>query len=229
MRHRRRTHRLGCKTAHRKAMLGNMVTSLLEHGRIVTTVPRAKEVRRVADKMVTLAKRSSLHARRQAFSVIRDRKVVSKLFDEWGQEFADRNGGYTRIVRIGPRRGDAAMMSIVELVTDSLEKPKPQRKPQKMASAESVIPQAAPPELSVDKLESMKEEDGPAEETRISEEASVAEEGVVEEKSATRVEAVGEEASEEPEVTGNKTSGVDVDSKEGEVQEEKKGVETDKT
>jgi large subunit ribosomal protein L17 len=155
----------------------------------------------VADKMVTLAKRSSLYARRQAFSVIRDRKVVSKLFDELGQEFADRNGGYTRIVRIGPRRGDAAMMSIVELVTDSLEKPKPQRKPQKMASVESVIPQAAPLEPSVDKLESMKEEDGPAEETQISEEASVAEEGIVEEKSATRVEAVGEEASEESEVT----------------------------
>jgi len=208
-------------------MLGNMVTSLLEHGRIVTTVPRAKEVRRVADKMVTLAKRSSLHARRQAFSVIRDRKVVSKLFDEWGQEFADRNGGYTRIVRIGPRRGDAAMMSIVELVTESLEKPKPQRKPQKMASAESVIPQAASQEPSVDKLESMKEEDGPAEETQISEEASVAEAEIVEEKSATGVEAIGAEASEKPESTGNQTSEIDVDSKEGEVQEEKKGVETD--
>ena len=229
MRHRRRTRRLGCKTAHRKAMLGNMVTSLLRHGRIVTTVPRAKEVRRVADKMVTLAKRSSLHARRQAFSVIRDRKVVTKLFDEWGQEFADRNGGYTRIVRIGPRRGDAAMMSIVELVTDSLEKPKPQRKPQKMTSAESVIPQAAPPEPSTDKLESMKDEDGPAEETQISEEASVAEAEIVEEKSATGVEAIGAEASEEPEVTGNKTSEVDVGSKEDKVQEDEKGVETDKT
>ena len=229
MRHRRRTRRLGCKTAHRKAMLGNMVTSLLKHGRIVTTVPRAKEVRRVADKMVTLAKRSSLHARRQAFSVIRDRKVVTKLFDEWGQEFADRNGGYTRIVRIGPRRGDAAMMSIVELVTDSLEKPKPQRKPQKMTSAESVIPQAAPPEPSADKLESMKDEDGPAEETQISEEASVAEAEIVEEKSATGVEAIGAEPSEEPEVTGNKTSEVDVGSKEDKVQEEEKGVETDKT
>ena len=228
MRHRRRTRRLGCKTAHRKAMLGNMVTSLLRHGRIVTTVPRAKEVRRVADKMVTLAKRSSLHARRQAFSVIRDRKVVSKLFDKWGQEFADRNGGYTRIVRIGPRRGDAAMMSIVELVTDSLEKPKPQRKPQKIASAESVIPQAAP-ESSVDNLESMKEEDVPAEETQIGEEASGAEAGIVEEKSATGLEAIVEEAGEESEVAGNKISEVDVDSKEGEVKEEGKDIETDKT
>ena len=215
MRHRKRTRRLGCKTAHRKAMLGNMVTSLLRHGRIVTTVPRAKEVRRVADKMVTLAKRSSLHTRRQAFSVIHDRKVVSRLFDKWGQEFADRNGGYTRIVRIGPRRGDAAMMSIVELVTDSLEKPKPQRKPQKIASAESVIPQAVP-ESSVDNLESIKEEDGPAEEIRIGEETS-------------GVEAVGEEGNEESKVADNKTSEVDVDSKEGEVKEEGKDVETDKT
>ncbi|MCD4754484.1 MAG: 50S ribosomal protein L17 [Deltaproteobacteria bacterium] len=229
MRHRRRTRRLGCKTAHRKAMLGNMVTSLLKHGRIVTTVPRAKEVRRVADKMVTLAKRSSLHARRQAFSVIRDRKVVTKLFDEWGQEFADRNGGYTRIVRIGPRRGDAAMMSIVELVTDSLEKPKSQRKPQKMASAESVIPQAVPPEPSVDKPESMKEEDGPAEETQISEEASVAEAGIEEEKSATGVDAAEEEASEDHEAVGNQTSEADVDSKEMGAKEEEKGVETGKT
>jgi large subunit ribosomal protein L17 len=196
-------------------MLGNMVTSLLRHGRIVTTVPRAKEVRRVADKMVTLAKRSSLHTRRQAFSVIHDRKVVSRLFDKWGQEFADRNGGYTRIVRIGPRRGDAAMMSIVELVTDSLEKPKPQRKPQKIASAESVIPQAVP-ESSVDNLESIKEEDGPAEEIRIGEETS-------------GVEAVGKEGNEESKVADNKTSEVDVDSKEGEVKEEGKDVETDKT
>ena len=226
MRHRRKTHRLGCKTAHRKAMLGNMVTSLLKHGRIVTTVPRAKEVRRVADKMVTLAKRSSLHTRRQAFSVIRDRKVVSKLFDEWGQEFADRNGGYTRIVRIGPRRGDAAMMSIVELVTDSLEKPKSQRKSQKMVSAESVIPQAVPSEPSVDKLENIKEEEGLAEETGIGEKASVAEEGGVKEKSATEVEVIGVEASDELEATSNQTSEVGVDSKESESKEEEKGVET---
>lgn len=163
MRHRRRTDRLGCKTPHRKAMLGNMVTSLLRHGRIVTTIPRAKEVRRVADKMVTLAKRSDLHARRQAFSVIRDRKVVTKLFDELGKEFAGRNGGYTRIIRKGPRRGDCAMMSIVELATTSLEKPRPKRRTaQETASTESVIPQAVP-EPSVNEPESMKEE-GPAEE-----------------------------------------------------------------
>ena len=227
MRHRRRTRRLGCKTAHRKAMLGNMVTSLLKHGRIVTTVPRAKEVRRVADKMVTLAKRSSLHARRQAFSAIRDRKVVAKLFNKLGQEFANRNGGYTRIVRIGPRRGDSAMMSIVELVTDSLEKSKPHRKTQKMVSTESVIPQVAP-EPSVDKPESIEDEKGPAGETGIGEEASAAEAGIIEEKSVTEVEAVRAEAVEKPQSNEDKTSEADVHSKEMGAKEEEKGVETGK-
>lgn len=227
MRHRRRTHRLGCKTSHRKAMLGNMVTSLLEHGRIVTTVPRAKEVRRVADKMVTLAKRSSLHARRQAFSAIRDRKVVAKLFNELGQEFANRNGGYTRIVRIGPRRGDSAMMSIVELVTGSLEKFKPHRKTQKMVSAESVIPQVAPGP-SVDKSEGMEEEKGPAEETEIGEEASAAEAGIVEEKSVTEIEAVEVEAGEKPELTDDQTPEADDHSKGMGAKEEEEGIETGK-
>jgi large subunit ribosomal protein L17 len=216
MRHRRRTHRLGCKTAHRKAMLGNMVTSLLKHGRIVTTVPRAKEVRRIADKMVTLAKRSSLHARRQAFSAVRDRKVVAKLFNVLGQEFANRNGGYTRIVRIGPRRGDSAMMSIVELVTDSLERSKPHRKTQKMVSTESVIPQVAP-EPSVDMPESMEEEKGPAEET-----------GIVEEKSVTEIETLGAEAGEKSESTDDQTSEADAHSKEMGAKEEEEGVETGK-
>ena len=121
-------------------------------------------------------------------------------------------------------------MSILELVTDSLEKPKPQRKPQKIiASAESLIPQAAPLEPSADKLKSMKEEDSPDEETQIIEEASVAGEGIVEEKSATRIEAIGKDSSKESTVTGNKTSDIDVDSKEGEVQGEVKDEETDKT
>ncbi|NIA08504.1 MAG: 50S ribosomal protein L17 [Nitrospiraceae bacterium] len=144
MRHRRQTHRLGCKTAHRKAMLGNMVTSLLRHGRIITTVPRAKEARRLADKMITLAKRADLHARRQVFAIIHDRQVVADLFDKWGQKFVDRMGGYTRIVRIGPRRGDAAMLSVLEMATDALERPSSHHRPKKTVSPDSVIPQAAP-------------------------------------------------------------------------------------
>ncbi len=98
-------------------MVRNMVTSLFEHERIVTTTPKAKEVRRVADKMITLAKRGDLHAKRQAFSFIRSRDVVAKLFGEIQEQFTDRNGGYTRIIRTGIRRGDAAPMAILELVS----------------------------------------------------------------------------------------------------------------
>ncbi len=93
-----------------------MVTSLFEHERIVTTKQRAKELRPIAEKMITLAKRGDLHARRQALSYIRKSDVVAKLFDEIQQQFADRNGGYTRIVKTGIRRGDAAEMAIIELV-----------------------------------------------------------------------------------------------------------------
>jgi large subunit ribosomal protein L17 len=97
-------------------MFRNMVTSLFEHERIVTTKQRAKELRPIAEKMITLAKRGDLHARRQALSYIRRSDVVAKLFDEIQQQFADRNGGYTRIVKTGVRRGDAAEMAIIELV-----------------------------------------------------------------------------------------------------------------
>ena len=116
MRHRKAGRKLGRTAAHRKAMLRNMVTSLFEHERIVTTVPKAKEARRVADKMITLAKRGDLHARRQAHSYIQSKDVVAKLFDEIQEQYADRQGGYTRIIRTGIRQGDAAQMAILELV-----------------------------------------------------------------------------------------------------------------
>jgi large subunit ribosomal protein L17 len=116
MRHRKAGKRLGRTTSHREAMLRNMVTSLLEHERIVTTTPKAKEVRRLADRMITLAKRGDLHARRQALAVIRSKKVVAKLFDELKDDYLDRNGGYTRIIKTGNRVGDAASMAIIELV-----------------------------------------------------------------------------------------------------------------
>ena len=121
MRHRKAGRRLGRTTPHRLAMVRNMVTSLLEHERIVTTTPKAKEVRRVADKMITLGKRGDLHARRQALSFIRDKKVVAKLFSELKDTYMDRNGGYTRIIRTGNRIGDAAPMAILELVNYSEE------------------------------------------------------------------------------------------------------------
>lgn len=116
MRHRKAGRKLGRTSSHRTAMLRNMVTSLLEMERIVTTVPKAKETRRVAEQMITLGKRGDLHARRQAMSYIRSKEVVAKLFDQLSSQYADRQGGYTRIIRTGTRSGDAAPMAILELV-----------------------------------------------------------------------------------------------------------------
>ncbi len=116
MRHKKVGKRLGRNSSHRLAMTRNMVTSLLDHERIVTTVVKAKEVRRVAEKMITLGKRGDLHARRQALSFIRDKTVVAKLFGKLRDDYQERNGGYTRIIRTGNRIGDAAPMAILELV-----------------------------------------------------------------------------------------------------------------
>ncbi len=108
--------KLGRASDHRRAMLRNLVRSLLINERIVTTVPRAKEARRLAERMITLAKQNSLHARRQARRFLNDESLVKHLFDNIGPRYRDRNGGYTRIVRIGVRRGDAAETAVLELV-----------------------------------------------------------------------------------------------------------------
>ena len=108
--------KLGRPTAHRNAMLRGMVTFLLENGKIETTVTRAKEVRAMAEKMITLGKQEDLHSKRQVFSFITKEAVAKKTIDELGPKYAERNGGYVRITRIGPRRGDGAEMAIIELV-----------------------------------------------------------------------------------------------------------------
>lgn len=110
------SRKLGRATDHRKAMLRAMVTFLLENGKIETTVTRAKEVRAMTEKMITLGKNNNLHSKRQAFAYVTKEAVVKKLFDEVSPKYADTNGGYTRIIKIGPRRGDAAEMAIIELV-----------------------------------------------------------------------------------------------------------------
>ena len=108
--------KLGRPTAHRKLMLRNLVTDLFREGRISTTDTRAKETRREAEKLITLAKRGDLHARRQVLAYVMDEDVVTKLFDEIAPKYEGRNGGYTRIVKIGQRKGDAAMEVLLELV-----------------------------------------------------------------------------------------------------------------
>ena len=116
MRHGKKIAKLGRTASHRKAMLSNMMTSLFTNETITTTQIRAKELKRSAEKMITFAKRGDLHARRQVLRVIADKQVVAKLFDEIGPRYKSRNGGYTRVVKMGPRRGDGAFMSIIELV-----------------------------------------------------------------------------------------------------------------
>lgn len=110
------TRKLGRATDHRKAMMRAMVTFLLENGRIETTVTRAKEVRAMTEKMITLAKEDTLHNRRQALAYITKEAVVNKLFTEIAPKYKDVNGGYCRIIKTGPRRGDAAEMGIIELI-----------------------------------------------------------------------------------------------------------------
>lgn len=116
MRHRKASLKLNRTTSHRQAMFRNMVTSLFKHERIRTTGAKAKELRRLAEHLITLAKRGDLHARRQALAVIREKDVVHKLFDEANEKFGHSAGGYTRIVKLGRRAGDAAPMSLIELI-----------------------------------------------------------------------------------------------------------------
>ena len=110
------SRKLGRSSDHRKAMLRAMVTFLLENGKIETTVTRAKEVRAMTEKMITLGKSNNLHSKRQVLAYVTKESVAKKLFDEIAPKYADTNGGYTRIIKIGPRRGDAAEMAIIELV-----------------------------------------------------------------------------------------------------------------
>lgn len=110
------TRKLGRTSDHRKAMLRAMVTFLLENGKIETTVTRAKEVSAMTEKIITIGKSNDLHSKRQVLSYVTKEGVAKKLFDEISPKYSTRNGGYTRIVRIGPRRGDAAEMAIIELV-----------------------------------------------------------------------------------------------------------------
>ena len=116
MRHRNGARKLNRTSSHRKAMFSNMAVSLLIHEQIKTTLPKAKELRRVADKMITLGKRGTLHTRRQAFSYLRDDAAVSKLFDALAERYKERNGGYTRVLKAGFRYGDNAPMAFIELV-----------------------------------------------------------------------------------------------------------------
>jgi len=149
VRHQRAGKKLGRDSAHRKALYSNLAGALIEHGRIKTTVTKAKAVKPIAEQMITLGRRGDLHARRQATAFLRSRDVVHKLFAEVAPRFKDRPGGYSRIIKIGPRPGDAAEMVYLELVEDELT-PKPRRTAATPAAADApaaeVVPEAEPVE-----------------------------------------------------------------------------------
>ena len=145
MRHRKAGVKLNRTSSHRNAMFRNMVTSLFKYDRIQTTDAKAKELRRWADKLITLAKRGDLHARRLALAIVREKEVVHKLFEEAPERFKTIQGGYTRIVKIGRRPGDAAPVSLIELVaTDTKGKKKKSRKKAKAAPPKQVEAKGAP-------------------------------------------------------------------------------------
>lgn len=148
MRHNKAGRRLGRTTSHRIAMFRNMVTSFLMHEKITTTDAKAKEIRPIAEKMISLGKRGDLHARRQAAAYIRDPKTVAKLFTEIAPRYADRPGGYTRIIKLGIRPGDAAPVSIIQLVDEPCSPKAPRKSAPKVQEAKTAVAPVAAAEVA---------------------------------------------------------------------------------
>jgi len=166
MRHQKKTIKLGRTAEHRKALLANQVCSLIEHQRIKTTLAKAKAVRPLAERMVTLGKNGSIHARRTALATLRQKSAVKKLFDDVAPRSAERNGGYTRIVRLGQRKSDSAAMAFIEWVDMAVvveEKPTEEKKA-KRKEAEAKPTKAESETVTQEKEEPVAQQEGPAEE-----------------------------------------------------------------
>jgi large subunit ribosomal protein L17 len=149
--------RLGGSPAHQRLMLSNLATALFEHGRITTTETRARLLRPVAEKLITKAKRGDLHNRREVLKTIRDKSVVHTLFTEIAPTFAERPGGYTRITKIGPRKGDNAPMAVIELVTEAYSPKAPSTKKTEKAAAPAPAAEAAPAEVEAEDVDGQTE------------------------------------------------------------------------
>src|ERR1700749_2186638 len=145
--------RLGGSSAHQRHILSNLATALFEHGRITTTEAEARRLRPVAERLITFAKRGDLHARRQVLTVVTDKGIVHSLFTEIGPGFAERHGGYTRITKIGPRKGDNAPMAVIELVRDEVSsrpRRRPGRRPRQETEAATTTEAPAPEETAAE-------------------------------------------------------------------------------
>lgn len=181
--------RLGGSSSHQKALLANLATSLFEHGRIKTTEPKARALRPYAEKLITHAKKGALHNRREVLKKIRDKDVVHTLFEEIGPFFADRNGGYTRIIKVEPRKGDNAPMAVIELVREKTVTSEADRARRVKASKKSDAPvaAAAAPQAAVEPEEAV----GPTAEEATAEAGET-------EAGETEAETQASEASDEP-------------------------------
>jgi large subunit ribosomal protein L17 len=200
--------RLGGSPSHQRLILANLATALFEHGRITTTETKARRLRPVAEKLITKAKKGDLHNRREVLKTIRDKSVVHTLFTEIAPSFAERPGGYTRITKIGPRKGDNAPMAVIELVTEEYKpkakSAKPARAKKEAAPAPTPADEAPAEDAQADETPA---EDGPVE---MTDEASP-EESVVDEAEAPAGEEPAEAAPEEPEAAAEEPAQADSD------------------
>jgi large subunit ribosomal protein L17 len=193
--------RLGGSPSHQRLIVSNLATQLFEHGRITTTEAKARVLRPVAEKLITKAKRGDLHNRREVLKTVRDKSVVHVLFTEIAPTFSERPGGYTRITKIGPRKGDNAPMAVIELVTEAYE-PKADKKPAKKSAAKkapakkAAAAEEAPAEETTDEVTEAPAGDTTEEATDVSAEAP-AEEATDESAEASQPEPVEAEESEE--------------------------------
>jgi large subunit ribosomal protein L17 len=184
--------RMGGSAAHQQHMLANLATALFEHGKITTTEARARRLRPVAERLITFAKRGDLHARRQVLTVVTNKTVVKTLFDDIGPSYATRHGGYTRITKIGPRKGDNAAMAVIELVTEAPEAKSSRRRARRTQPAASA-PAAAAAAVAADEATAEAEDTTAADETSPVEDSTV-EDSTVEDATP---EAEAESASDE--------------------------------
>jgi large subunit ribosomal protein L17 len=194
--------RFGGSPAHQRLILSNLATSLFEYGRITTTEAKARRLRPYAEQLITKAKHGDLHARRQVLAKITDKSVVHTLFTEIGPRYANRPGGYTRITKIGPRKGDNAPMAVIELVEELTAAPAPSGRPAASAAAAAVEPAAPPvdPDTGLSADDPVVAEDLAVEEELAVEDVPVADDVAVDEEAVVEAEVVAEDLAAEEEI-----------------------------
>ena len=190
--------RMGGSPAHQRHMLSNLAAALFEHGKITTTEARARRLRPYAEKLITFAKRGDMHARRQVLTVVPDKGIVHNLFTEIGPSFADRPGGYTRITKLGPRKGDAAPMAVIELVREEVSAARPRRRTRRAGAAQATATAPAAEETAAATAEDVSAEDAGVADVDDSEaETFAAENPEVEAPEAEAEDADAEEAEDD--------------------------------